>query len=70
MALKDLMCRRMYENARTDGTTRIDGRRPDEVRVIDAETGLMPHVHGLALFTRGQTRAIATATLGSTASSA
>ena len=61
LALKDLMCRRMYEKARTDGT-RIDGRRLDEVRVIDAEAGLMPRVHRLALVTRGQTQAIAMAT--------
>ena len=69
LALKDLMCHRMYEKARTGGT-RIGGRRLDKVRVIDADAGLMPSVHRLALFTRGQTRSIATATLGSTASPA
>lgn len=62
-ALKDLMCRRMFEKAKNTGT-RIDGRKLDEVRVIDAEAGLFPRVHGSALFTRGQTQVVATATLG------
>ena len=44
----------MYEKARTD-STRIDGRRLDEVRVIDAEVGLIPRVHGSALFPRRST---------------
>ena len=57
-ALKDLICRRMYEKARTDGT-RIDARRLDEVRVIDAEAGLLQRVHGSALFAHGQTLVIA-----------
>ncbi len=60
-ALKDLMCRRMFEKAKSTGT-RIDGRKLDEVRVIDAEAGLFPRVHGSALFTRGQTQVVATAT--------
>ncbi len=62
-AMKDLMCRRMFVKAKNDGT-RIDGRKLDEVRVIDAEAGLFPRVHGSALFTRGQTQVVATATLG------
>jgi len=61
--LKDLMCRRMYELARTT-STRIDGRKLDEVRAIEADVGLFPRVHGSALFTRGQTQVVATATLG------
>ena len=62
-AMKDLMCRRMFVKAKTEGK-RIDGRNLDEVRVIDAEAGLFPRVHGSALFTRGQTQVVATATLG------
>ncbi|KAL7498543.1 hypothetical protein ACHAWT_006441 [Skeletonema menzelii] len=62
-ATKDLMCRRMFVKAKTEGK-RIDGRKLDEVRVIDAEAGLFPRVHGSALFTRGQTQVVATATLG------
>ncbi|EKE44253.1 polyribonucleotide nucleotidyltransferase [Oceaniovalibus guishaninsula JLT2003] len=43
---------------------RIDGRRTDEVRPIVAETGLLPRTHGSALFTRGETQALAVTTLG------
>ena len=45
---------------------RIDGRSPADVRPIEIETGLLPQVHGSALFTRGETQAIVTATLGAT----
>lgn len=44
---------------------RIDGRRLDEIRPISGEIGNLPMVHGSALFTRGETQAIVTATLGS-----
>lgn len=44
---------------------RIDGRRMDEIRPITGEVGTLPMVHGSALFTRGETQAIVTATLGS-----
>ncbi len=44
--------------------TRIDGRKIDEVRQIECETGLLPRAHGSALFTRGETQAIAVLTLG------
>ncbi len=43
---------------------RIDGRKTDEIRPIDVEHGIFPRVHGSALFTRGETQAIATCTLG------
>jgi len=43
---------------------RIGGRKVDEVRDIDCEVSLLPRVHGSALFTRGETQAIVTATLG------
>lgn len=43
---------------------RIDNRSPDDVRNISAEIGFLPRVHGSALFTRGETQAIATTTLG------
>ena len=45
---------------------RIDGRKIDEVRKIDCEVGLLPRSHGSALFTRGETQAIVTLTLGTT----
>ncbi len=43
---------------------RIDGRGLSEVRPISCEVGILPRVHGSALFTRGETQAIVTATLG------
>jgi len=44
---------------------RIDGRAFNEVRPITCEVGCLPRTHGSALFTRGETQAIVTATLGS-----
>jgi len=46
------------------GEPRIDGRDTASVRPIFVETGLVPRVHGSALFTRGETQAIVIATLG------
>src|SRR5256714_729243 len=43
---------------------RPDNRRFSEIRPIDVEVGWLPRVHGSALFTRGETQAIVTATLG------
>ena len=43
---------------------RIDGRGLDEVRPISCEVGVLPRTHGSALFTRGQTQALVTITLG------
>ena len=43
---------------------RLDGRRFDEIRPITIEVGVMPRTHGSALFTRGETQALVTATLG------
>lgn len=42
---------------------RPDGRALDEIRPISCEVGLLPHVHGSALFTRGQTQALTITTL-------
>jgi polyribonucleotide nucleotidyltransferase len=44
--------------------TRYDGRKGDEIRPIHSEVGLLPRAHGSCLFTRGETQAICTATLG------
>lgn len=46
------------------GEPRIDGREKDMVRALDVRTGVLPRTHGSALFTRGETQAIVTATLG------
>ena len=43
---------------------RLDGRRFDEVRAITCEVGVLPRTHGSALFTRGETQALVTTTLG------
>jgi polyribonucleotide nucleotidyltransferase len=43
---------------------RADGRKPDEIRAIEVELGLMPRTHGSALFQRGETQALVTAVLG------
>lgn len=44
---------------------RVDGRRLDETRPISCEVGVLPRTHGSALFTRGETQALTTITLGS-----
>ncbi len=49
-----------------DGAPRSDGRAVDEVRPIGSRAGLLPRAHGSALFTRGETQALAVATLGPT----
>jgi len=48
-----------------DEHRRPDGRKPDEIRPISCEVGLLPRVHGSGLFTRGQTQVLTTLTLGS-----
>ena len=48
------------------GKKRIDGRKVDEIRPIECEVGILPRAHGSALFTRGETQALVTVTLGNT----
>ena len=43
---------------------RLDGRKFNEIRSISTEVGVLPRVHGSAVFTRGETQALVTATLG------
>jgi len=43
---------------------RIDGRATEDIRQITCEVSLLPRTHGSALFTRGETQALVTATLG------
>lgn len=45
---------------------RPDGRKPDQVRELNVEVGLLPRTHGSAVFQRGQTQVLSIATLGST----
>ncbi|WP_105190050.1 polyribonucleotide nucleotidyltransferase [Pseudoalteromonas sp. T1lg48] len=46
------------------GEKRIDGRSPEMVRALDVKTGVLARTHGSAIFTRGETQALVTATLG------
>ncbi|TVL52026.1 polyribonucleotide nucleotidyltransferase [Shewanella algae] len=46
------------------GMPRIDGREPDMVRALSVMAGVLPRTHGSALFTRGETQALVTCTLG------
>ncbi len=43
---------------------RADGRRPDEIRKISCDVGILPRTHGSALFVRGETQCLAAVTLG------
>ena len=54
----------IVRNAILDTGQRIDNRTLDTVRPIETEVGILPRAHGSALFTRGETQAIVTATLG------
>ncbi|MEM7494994.1 MAG: polyribonucleotide nucleotidyltransferase [Myxococcota bacterium] len=47
-----------------DTKARLDGRRYDEIRPICCEVGVLPKAHGSALFTRGETQALVSVTLG------
>ncbi|MFZ5765710.1 MAG: polyribonucleotide nucleotidyltransferase [Thermodesulfobacteriota bacterium] len=59
--LKKNMMRAMIVNERK----RIDGRGFEEIRPITSEVAILPRAHGSALFTRGETQTLVTATLGS-----
>jgi polyribonucleotide nucleotidyltransferase len=62
-ALEDLKYEYMRRMITHEGR-RIGGRRTDEIRAISCEVGLLPRAHGSALFTRGETQALVTTTLG------
>jgi polyribonucleotide nucleotidyltransferase len=47
-----------------DDKKRVDGRRLDEIRTLNAEVGLLARVHGSGMFTRGQTQVLTITTLG------
>lgn len=59
----DLQKRLMREGVLKNGT-RVDGRSTTDIRPIDCEVGVLPRSHGSALFTRGETQALVTVTLG------
>jgi polyribonucleotide nucleotidyltransferase len=64
-AFEDLKYRTVRDNI-LNTSIRIDGRALDTVRALDVQVGVLPRVHGSALFTRGETQALVTATLGGT----
>ena len=57
---KEIMRAKIIEHG-----VRPDGRKLDEIRPIWCETGILPRVHGSAVFTRGETQVMTTCTLGS-----
>ncbi len=59
----DLM-KKLVREAITYNKHRVDGRKTDEIRDLFAEIGILPLPHGSAMFTRGETQAIVTTTLG------
>jgi len=56
---------RVFRDTLLTEKRRTDGRPADEIRKLSMEVGVLPRVHGSASFTRGQTQALATVTLGS-----
>lgn len=60
---EDLKYRTVRDNI-LSGKPRIDGRDTKTVRQLDVQVGVLPRAHGSALFTRGETQALVTATLG------
>ncbi len=55
---------RIFRDEMLKDRRRPDGREFDEIRTIDCEVGVLPRTHGSALFTRGETQALVTVTLG------
>src|SRR6202008_3307505 len=55
---------RIFRDEMLKARRRPDGRAFDEIRNIDCEVGVLPRTHGSALFTRGETQALVTVTLG------
>ncbi len=60
----ELLRERIFREQVTKDRIRPDRRAFDEIRAISIETGVLPRTHGSALFTRGETQALVTATLG------
>ncbi len=57
--IRDIMRARILKEGK-----RMDGRAPKDIREITCEVGVLPRAHGSALFTRGETQALAATTLG------
>src|ERR1039457_5754946 len=64
VACLEALRERIFRDEMLKDHRRPDGRKFDEVRKITIETGVLPRTHGSALFTRGETQALVTMTLG------
>jgi len=62
--LFDRLKERIFRDEMLKARRRPDGRKFDEIRTIESEVGVLPRTHGSALFTRGETQALVTVTLG------
>ncbi len=62
--LFDALKENIFRDEMLKARRRPDGRKFDEIRNIESEVGVLPRTHGSALFTRGETQALVTATLG------
>ena len=62
--LFDRLKERIFRDEMLKARRRPDGRQFDEIRKIECEVGVLPRTHGSALFTRGETQALVTCTLG------
>ncbi len=62
--LYDLLKERIFRDQMLDDRRRPDGRAFDEIRTITIETSVLPRTHGSSIFTRGETQALVTVTLG------
>src|SRR6266853_3296474 len=62
----EVLRERLFREAVTKQRKRPDSRAFDEVRAISIDLGLLPRAHGSAVFTRGETQALVTTTLGTT----
>jgi polyribonucleotide nucleotidyltransferase len=63
-ALVDERVKKIMRSIIVNEGVRVDGRAMDQLRGISCELGVLPQVHGSALFTRGETQALAVTTLG------
>jgi polyribonucleotide nucleotidyltransferase len=64
VAAFDLLKETLFRNAILKQGVRLDGRAFDQIRPLNIEVGVLPAAHGSCLFTRGETQAMVTATLG------
>jgi polyribonucleotide nucleotidyltransferase len=60
----EVLLERIFRDQMLKDRRRPDGRAFDQIRKITVETGVLPRTHGSALFTRGETQALVTVTLG------